>query len=821
MRAPARCPAAQQAPRHICLAPARNVRHAPGATKLARNQGRFADARLLRVSTAPSGRLAASVALGRGRSVALSIGPGVQVRRRSLSPVPAPPDDGRWVRVSRRDREALFAALIDQLPARPSRTPRSWRLLLSALSRSLAREGRDLPQRELRQSGSFGASGCLNTSSGQAVVDQPVTVHLREGDSSDGFYTIFDYYTLRWGDDSQPDGGVSLIVPPGQEAAWSHVYSEPGVYELTMTWSGALYHPSSGIYVPCAGTDRLTVVVTDPNPRPVVPTVSIRGDNAVLDEWDEGSQRATFTVFLSSPTTVPVSVTVSTGDPPAAEPGGAATPGAHGTKDKRRDYCCAGSFVVTFAPGQAVVGTLETVFGDHIVERPRREAFQVTLSSPVNATLGVSSVIGAIHDDDLPPVARFKTTTRSGGIVEFDAGDSEGHEGAIVDYVWGFGDGHTHGTAEPSTQYQYERPGSYRTSLTVVDEYLNESVLKGASIDTCAPQLPPVSLVEYTDLVACVEAVDPMISPRQILSLMRQFYYGEQDWAITRRKGWNSIIPCGVRGFRDPRLYLDWRLINALTDAQTTVRDGDPGHLFAGWEALQCPAASVHFPLNWVDPNFGPLGVTVDLPNYAIATWAGDVGSAAAVKAFDEETGTPADWSKYFGPEGNRASYADLDGDVDGLVLGSGGMRGSCEPPLTPAPSPQVPISVTLDEYEQGSLAPLRRNRIACVVQMLSVGPIDRFNRIFVEGLVRRYGAGVTEFAQFYFARQGVGASGILLFRASDRVAELSLTATRMFGSWLSKGPRLFIPPGARPRALDPTATDRSPDAVRREGSAE
>ena len=95
---------------------------------------------------------------------------------------------------------------------------------------------------------------------------------------------------------------------------------------------------------------------------------------------------ASFTVSLSSASTLPVTVDVATTD------GSAVTPD---------DYTAIPLTTLTFAPGETSKTVDVNVVDDALIET--NEAFTVSLSNPSNATLGTAVGTGTLTDDELPP----------------------------------------------------------------------------------------------------------------------------------------------------------------------------------------------------------------------------------------------------------------------------------------------------------------------------------------------------------------------------------------------------------------------------------
>ncbi len=110
--------------------------------------------------------------------------------------------------------------------------------------------------------------------------------------------------------------------------------------------------------------------------------------NASLTEGDSGAQNATIVVQLSQASGLPVTVKWATED---------------GSAIAASDYVAA-SGTLAFAPGETSKSITVSVNGDTLNEAD--EGFAVNLSSPTNATLGISKgVVSIINNDPLPALS--------------------------------------------------------------------------------------------------------------------------------------------------------------------------------------------------------------------------------------------------------------------------------------------------------------------------------------------------------------------------------------------------------------------------------
>jgi hypothetical protein len=117
----------------------------------------------------------------------------------------------------------------------------------------------------------------------------------------------------------------------------------------------------------------------------VLPTISVA--NASQNEGHTGNTLMYFTATLSSAPTTAVTVSYTT---------------SNGTATSGSDYT-ARTGTLTYAVGQTTRQLIVTVTGDTTTES--NETFNVTLSSPVGASLGTATAVGTIANDDAPTAA--------------------------------------------------------------------------------------------------------------------------------------------------------------------------------------------------------------------------------------------------------------------------------------------------------------------------------------------------------------------------------------------------------------------------------
>ena len=149
-------------------------------------------------------------------------------------------------------------------------------------------------------------------------------------------------------------------------------------------------------------------------------TVSVEG-NVAQPEGSSGSQSALFTVSLAKGSPLRVSVAYATAD---------------GTGTAGSDYT-ATSGTLVFGPGQTSKTVAVPIIGDTAYESD--ETFTLTLSNPVNATLGTATATGTITNDDAPTATpgHYNGQIAGSGNVDFDVA-ADGHtvsELSLVVYI--------------------------------------------------------------------------------------------------------------------------------------------------------------------------------------------------------------------------------------------------------------------------------------------------------------------------------------------------------------------------------------------------
>ena len=311
----------------------------------------------------------------------------------------------------------------------------------------------------------------------------------------------------------------------------------------------------------------------------------------------------------------------------------------------------------------------------------------------------------------------------------------------------------------------------------------------GASPSPICPAstIKSTSFAEYVNLVRCAEMAFPNFNSGQMLSLLRQIYYGDEVWSFDRSPLWRDIIRCGSKISDDPRNILGQALFKSL-QASKIVAGTDIGHMLAGWESMLCPTPNVTLR---VAPLLSPV---VYMPNEEFASWGGDIGSAVAHRVHDQvdlgKSGKDIAWSLYFGGSNTLASDEDLNGDIDSYAIRQGLTGASCSTTrLTPVKSIPAPISQILGDYYSDAITtPLgtaRTKRFQCFAQAIGGTLSGRSitNKSTLAGNVKPR---IYSFADILYASQkwapasGMAARSVYLSQYSEEIAKLFL-------DWLEK----------------------------------
>ena len=245
-----------------------------------------------------------------------------------------------------------------------------------------------------------------------------------------------------------------------------------------------------------------------------------------------------------------------------------------------------------------------------------------------------------------------------------------------------------------------------------------------------------------------------------MLAMLRQMYYGKPWSATTKDPNWNFVIPCSP-DLGNPSVKLGQRLFDAL-HSTVTVEGTDLGHVFAGLEAMTCPAPSVTL----AKSKFGMgIKLTVDLSNESFATWGGDLGSVAGAfvacwmmtnqeratkgKADCHQGNMPESLAQYFVKR--QSPPEDLEGDIAPFTMRAAKI-GGCGGSLLQAFAPQAPISQTLTSYfyNRGARGTTSRDRYQCFAEAIGATVVNGqiTNR---PALIAQYQRGVLSFAWAYY----------------------------------------------------------------------
>ena len=221
------------------------------------------------------------------------------------------------------------------------------------------------------------------TLSAAAVVDVTVTFSTQPDTAGTDPAEASDYLAST---------NAAVVIPAGQIQATASVFTtQDSIYEddetLRVILTGAdLAHLG-------ATTEAVGTIANDDSP----PVLSFAGDVTAVEDDGTTGGALTFTVGLVGATELQARVAYATA--PGTATGTTACPAAPG--NPVQDYVT-DSGSLTFAPGDtSKTITVAACLDD---QNEGDETFTVTLTSPIDATLGTASATGTIDDNDAPPL---------------------------------------------------------------------------------------------------------------------------------------------------------------------------------------------------------------------------------------------------------------------------------------------------------------------------------------------------------------------------------------------------------------------------------
>src|SRR4051794_1084891 len=186
--------------------------------------------------------------------------------------------------------------------------------------------------------------------------------------------------SARFGDTATPDATWTAFIP-----------LPTSFTTLTQTSRFLQYHAiftGDGTSTPVLENIAFTATSSGP---------SISVDDVTITEGDTGTSPALFTLRLSAPMAVPVSVSYATASDTATTSDYVSTTGT-----------------VTFSPGQTAVTVTVPVRGDTLVETD--ETFFLTLTNPVNASISDPQAVCRIIENDLTLISTGNVTVTEGNV---------------------------------------------------------------------------------------------------------------------------------------------------------------------------------------------------------------------------------------------------------------------------------------------------------------------------------------------------------------------------------------------------------------------
>ena len=215
--------------------------------------------------------------------------------------------------------------------------------------------------------------------------------------------------------------------------------------------------------------------------------------------------------------------------------------------------------------------------------------------------------------------------------------------------------------------------------------------LMRALTDSCDSLPKAANVDQFIFLVSCLErrlGLTKAADAPKTLSLLRQLYFGNAPWSTARNRSkiWDDIITSRPWApGNDPTPKLGAKLLSALQASKEVKFDSSASgtsieisHLLTGLDAMMNPQ----------NPSFhaaGPIYLQTNFLNHALATWGGDVASAATNYTICVDfLKFSASYDDFFK---NMAEDADLEGDIDAYAVWAA---------LNSAPNAPVPLQLNL-----------------------------------------------------------------------------------------------------------------------------
>jgi outer membrane protein OmpA-like peptidoglycan-associated protein len=219
-----------------------------------------------------------------------------------------------------------------------------------------------------------------------------------------------------------------------------------------------------------------------------------------------------------------------------------------------------------------------------------------------------------------------------------------------------------------------------------------------APVDSCDKLAKASNIDEFIFLVTCLEkrlGLTNAADAPKTLSVLRQIFFGNAAWSTQRNRSriWDDIIPDRPWSpGTDPTPKLGAKLLDALQASKEVKFDSggasatiEVSHLLTGLDAMMNPQNTAI----QVSQKFGGIYLLTNVENHALATWAGDVASAATNYTLCVDfVKYSASYDDFFK---DMASNADLEGDIDAYAVWAA---------MNSAPNAPIPLQMNLPMSE-------------------------------------------------------------------------------------------------------------------------